>query len=87
MAPVKPHLLKLLEERALKLGFAVVRTDLSSDLHLEDWKAITRYILQDVQANINGEPVRSLFNILTSLGNRGSQRPGEIKNPHAPSGI
>ena len=75
----KTHLLKLLEERALKLGFAVVRTDLSSDLHLEDWKAITRYILQDMQANINGEPVRSLFNILTSLGNRGAKGLARLK--------
>ena len=80
----KTHLLKLLEERALKLGFAVVRTDLSSDLHLEDWKAITRYILQDMQANINGEPVRSLFNILTSLGNRGAKGLARLKTTPMP---
>lgn len=80
----KTHLLKLLEERALKLGFAVVRTDLSSDLHLEDWKAITRYILQDMQATINGEPVRSLFNILTSLGNRGAKGLARLKTTPMP---
>ncbi len=80
----KTHLLKLLEERALEAGFAVVRTDLSSDLRLEDWKAITRYILQNMQANINGEPVRSLFNIVTSLGRQGAKGLAQLKTTPMP---
>lgn len=80
----KTHLLKLLEERALQSGFAVVRTDLSSDLHLEDWAAITRYILRQIQANIGGEQVRSLFNILTALGRQGAMGSTQLKTTPMP---
>lgn len=80
----KTHLLRLLEAEAIRSGFAVVRTDLSSDLSLENWKAITGFILKNMQANIDGEPVRSLFNILTALGREGAVGSAQLKTTPMP---
>lgn len=80
----KTHLLRLLEEQALKSGFVVVRTDLSSDLHLENWRAIIGHILVEMQANIGGETVKSLFNILTALGRQGAKGSAKLKTALMP---
>jgi len=64
----KTHLLGLLQETAIRSGMVVVRTDLSSDLRLENWWAVTSYILQNMTAIINGEEIRSLPNILEARG-------------------
>lgn len=64
----KTHLLELIEETALNEGMIVVRTDLDSDLSLENWSAITKYILQNVEMQIRGQVVRSLPLILEIWG-------------------
>lgn len=64
----KTHMLELLEEMALGEGMVVVRTDLSSDLRLEDLQAVTQYIMQNMKVDINGQMVRSLPNILDMWG-------------------
>jgi hypothetical protein len=45
----KTHLLRLLGDRAAARGLAVVQTELSRDLGLEDWSLITRHILERVE--------------------------------------
>ncbi len=67
----KTHLLRLLGERAAARGLAVVQTELSRDLGLEDWAAITRYILERLEVTIGGEVVRSLPDILSASGRGG----------------
>ncbi len=70
----KTHLLELLEEMALNEGMIVVRTDLDSDLSLENWSAITKHILQNVEMEIRGQIVRSLPLILEMLGQSGKDK-------------
>src|SRR5437867_578526 len=53
----KSHLLDLLHELALRRGLAVVRTDLSQALGLEDWRILTRHILENVEATVAGDTV------------------------------
>jgi hypothetical protein len=70
----KTHLLQLLRQRALSKGMIVASTDLSQALRLEDWKQITSFILENMEAEINGQLVTSLPKILDSL-----QKQGKIK--------
>ncbi len=64
----KTHLLQLIERRALDQGMLVARTELSQSLQLDDWRMITRYVLEHCEAEIGGERYRSLPRILERLG-------------------
>lgn len=63
----KTHLLTLLEEAALRRGMAVVRTDLSEALSLEDWQNVARHILQNVELGTPSGIVRSLPRVLEAI--------------------
>ena len=82
----KTHLLRLLGDRAAARGLAVVQTELSRDLGLEDWSLITKYVLEHVELRVAGEPVRSLPAILSALGRTGLAGLAALKRaalPHA----
>ena len=64
----KTHLLQLLNRLALKRGMVVAHTDLTQATSLEDWHVITKFILENMEADIAGEHVRSLPEILATLG-------------------
>lgn len=78
----KTHLLDLLHERASRRGLAVVRTDLSQALSLEDWRILTRHILENVEAVVDGARVQSLPGILDALQDAGSL--GSLARSHLP---
>ncbi len=61
----KTHLLQLLHRSALKEGMVVVHTNLNHTDN-SDWQVITKLILKDMEANINGEVIRSLPEILAA---------------------
>ncbi len=63
----KTHLLQLLETRARDRGMAVVRLDLSQALSLDDWRLITRYVLENLEATVGGDVVRGLPEILNAM--------------------
>lgn len=61
----KTHLLQLLSDTAQERGAAVVRADLSQDLHLSDWRSLIQHILQELRmGDTNGEIHRGLPDIL-----------------------
>jgi hypothetical protein len=64
----KTHLLQLLETRARNRGMAVVRLDLSQALSLEDWRLITLYVLENLEATVDGDIIRGLPDILDVMG-------------------
>lgn len=64
----KTHLSDLLFNKALEAGYVAVRTNLSEALHLEDWKLVTRHVLEKVEARIEGRRFRSLPSILQRAG-------------------
>ncbi len=64
----KTHLIDLLHSLALENNMAVCRTELSRSLELEDWKLITRYILQNIEMKLEGQTVRSFPDILRLMG-------------------
>lgn len=74
----KTHLLDLLHEVALNRGLAVVRTDLSQALGLEDWRILTRHILENIEATVGRATVRSLSGVLTAMTRVGSVEPGML---------
>lgn len=83
----KTHLLRLLEGIGHEYGCAVVYAQLNNDaLQIEDWRAVTAYILANLEMNIAGQRVRSLPTILARLGDAGI---ADVKNlregvlPHA----
>jgi len=81
----KTHLLKLLRGLALERGMAVVQTDLNQDFGLEDWCPITKTILQQIEARIDGIEVRGLPQILAELrrsGRAGTASLHELSLPH-----
>lgn len=80
----KTHLLELLEEMALNEGMVVVRTDLSSDLSLEDWRVATEYIMQNMKIEIRGQVVRSLPLILEMWVQPGLAKFAELTETHLP---
>lgn len=63
----KTHLLRLLEATARDRGLAVVRTELTHDLGLEDWRPIAQHIFMSLEATIAGALVRGLPAILAAL--------------------
>ena len=82
----KTHLLQLLEDSALERGMAVVRTDLSQALNLEDWNLITRHVLQNIEWKSPRGIVRSLPRILDTVRRESWANIGALKNgalPHA----
>ncbi len=82
----KTHLLRLLSELALDRGMAMVQTDLSQDLGLDDWYPITKYILQNLEVRLDGEQVRGLPRILDGLREAGRADLAAFKDaqlPHA----
>ncbi len=63
----KTHLLRLLEATARDRGLAVVRTELTHDLGLGEWRPIAQHIFTSLEATIAGAPVRGLSAILAAL--------------------
>lgn len=68
----KTHLLRLIQDEAIKLGFAVVSTELTTDLRLESWDRITQYILQRVEYRAESGTIHGLGSLLFELGRSGS---------------
>lgn len=64
----KTHLLDLLRSRALHLGMAVVKADLSHTVSLHDWKLLTEHLLENVSMRVRGQTIRSLPRVLEELG-------------------
>ena len=64
----KTHLLQLIEKRALQAGMLVAKTELSHSLQLDDWRLITRYVLEHCVAEIEGARIQSLPLILEQYG-------------------
>lgn len=67
----KTHLLQLLKSMALRKGMIVASTDLSQAVKLEDWRQITEYIMQHMEAVVAGEHVRSLPSIMAAMSRAG----------------
>lgn len=80
----KTHLLNLLFRRAVAAGYVTVRTDLSSALHLEDWKFIARHILTRMEASISGTSVQSFPGILSELSRQGTEKVERLKKCKVP---
>jgi hypothetical protein len=80
----KTHLLRLLADRAAARGLAVVQTELSRDLGLEDWSLITRHILERVEVTSGGATVRSLPAILSAWGQGGLSGVAALRRAHLP---
>jgi hypothetical protein len=82
----KTHLLQMLNRLALKKGMVVAHTDLTQATSLEDWRVITRYILENMEVNIAGVPYKSLPEILAAIGRYKEVDLNSIKKaalPHA----
>jgi len=60
----KTHIIDLLHSLAFYNNMAVARTELSGSLELEDWSKITKYILQNIELEIDGQKAVSLPNII-----------------------
>jgi hypothetical protein len=80
----KTHLLRLLGERAAARGMALVRTELSRDLGLEDWSLITRYVLEQIELQVGGETVRGLPALLAALGRGGLAGVAALRRANLP---
>ncbi|MED4909382.1 DUF2791 family P-loop domain-containing protein [Brevibacillus centrosporus] len=78
----KTHLLQLLRQRALEKGMIVASADLSQALRLEDWKQITAYILENMEARVNHQMVRSLPKIISALHAGGNIHADNLKKVH-----
>lgn len=81
----KTHIIDMLHSLALENNMAVARTELSRSLELEDWRLITKYILQNLEICLNGQTARSLPNVLSLMGRNGSfnfEQLDEITFPH-----
>jgi hypothetical protein len=63
----KTHLLRLLESTARQRGLAVVRTELTHDLGLEDWRPIAQHIFTSLETTVAGATARGLPAILAAL--------------------
>ncbi|MEQ8187743.1 MAG: BREX system ATP-binding domain-containing protein [Candidatus Eremiobacterota bacterium] len=66
----KTHILEMLRELAFKKNLVVANTNLSQALSLSDWRLITEYIFQNMEALIDGQIVRSLPEILALWGRK-----------------
>ena len=67
----KTHLLELLHDLALEKGMAVVRTELSQALSLEDWNLIAQHILLRIEVKTATGIVSSLPKMLDALAREG----------------
>ena len=70
----KTHLLDLIHTAAKMRGLAVVRTGLSSALALENWRAVTQHVLQEIELESEGQIAHGLTEILALLRSSGSAR-------------
>ena len=66
----KTHLLRLLTQRALDRGMAVLSAELSADLSVESWDAVTRFVLQRMQFRDGDRVVTGLPAVLRAIGER-----------------
>lgn len=80
----KTHLLTLIGELALDKGLVFAHTDLSHAVSLEDWGAVTAYILGNMQAKIDHRVVKSLPEILLALGRTGLVDPVNLERARLP---
>lgn len=84
----KTHLLRLLENLGREHGFAGVYTQLNNHaLQIEDWRAVTAYVLTNLEMDIEGQRARSLPKILARLGDCGKAHLKQLQKvvlPHAP---
>lgn len=64
----KTHLLQLLRDVAFQRGMAVVSTDLSRAIGLEDWRQVVQHSLEQMEARIEGQTFKSLARIMRALG-------------------
>lgn len=80
----KTHLLQMLTKMGLRKGMVVAQIDLSQAIGLEDWGLITKYILKNMTAVINGFRVRSLPDILFALGDTGNIDLNNLNNTNLP---
>lgn len=71
----KTHLLQLLEDLALERGMAVVRTDLSQALSLEDWNLVVKHLLANIEVSTRSGVARSLPDVLSALARDGRLKP------------
>jgi hypothetical protein len=60
----KTHLLDLLGDVALRRGLAIVRTDLTQALDLTSSRILTKHILQNIEAHVDGALMTGLPNII-----------------------
>jgi len=83
----KTHLLRLLETLGRKQGFVIVYTQLNNHaLQIEDWRAVTLHILENLELDLAGKRLRSLPDILAGLGDSGKadfRRLYDAVMPHA----
>jgi len=79
----KTHLLQLLKSLALRKGMIVASTDLSQAVKLEDWRQITEYIMQHMEAVVAGVHVRSLPAIIAAMSGAGIIQPESLRRTHA----
>lgn len=80
----KTHLLQLLEDSALERGMAVVRTDLSQSLNLEEWHLIARHILQNIEIRTQHGIVRGLPRVLDALKREGKCQDAALRGASLP---
>jgi hypothetical protein len=67
----KTHLLQCLASAGLDRGLVVAWTELSEALSLQDWRAITKHVLQRMECRIGDQIITSLPRILQVLGQSG----------------
>ena len=80
----KTHLLRLMTRRALDRGMAVLSAELSADLNIESWDAVTRFVLQRIQLHDGDQLVTGLPAVLRALGARDidQERLASMPAPH-----
>jgi hypothetical protein len=64
----------------------VVEIELSSSLNVEDWQAVTRYVLENLTIERDGQRIRSLPKVLNTLGQEHPEAASRIRAlpvPHA----
>lgn len=75
----KTHFLHLLQDLALGKGMAVVRTDLSQALSLEDWHLIAQHVLQHIEVGTRSGSVSSLPKVIEALAREGRLNTERLK--------
>lgn len=80
----KTHLLQLLHDMALAKGMAVVRTDLSEAISLENWSLVTEHILQHLTVLTPDGSATSLPRALEALARAGRIDPSRLQGATLP---